>query len=1089
MSTRDIWRILRYDEVRQVGQCCDPPGTNTNLHDRELEDDLVPEWRVKYLDYKQGKKKIKAVARALKNANRTPRQGKQSPARATGDETPLPFTHYDFQHRGKRPGSEGEPLVPTDSNPQPDAPRPDITRQISKTMFMKSPPTFGDEGRSSSPSPVTQPLNIDRPLGRNTRYGSIIGSPPDDHKPRHLPSLELPDPALDPNRSKKNGGPDSIHDSSRKKQSKNPSHGSSDPYHVGPEHHPRKGINRTLFTSQRSKSYHQPPKANTVPKSKLKRMFSAANAKSPAISDMQLDAYKELDAKQDEFFNFLDKELDKIDSFYRMKEKEASHRLEELRTQLHIMRDQRVQEIQEAKHKGNAEGNGILANVLPETNLAIHGNGNGMAFMKPLEEAIRLQAPTRIGKTSKAMKKLASPDGPQPKTRNEDKSDYVRRQDKNEHVPYRFAKRRLKLAMQEFYRAMELLKSYTLLNRTGFRKINKKYDKAVNARPTGRYMTEKVNNAYFVQSNVIEGHLVAVEDLYSRYFERGNHKIAVTKLRSKRKTQGQSSSSFRNGLFVAAGVVLGIDGLVRGLSEQHIHHPDPVVGTQASYLIQIYAAYFLAVLLFLMFVVNCKIWAEARVNYVFVFEYDTRHVLDWRQLAELPCFFLFLNGLFLWLNFRQTPPDAVYVYWPVLLGGITLLVLIWPFPMLYHHARKWWGVSHWRLLCAGLYPVEFRDFYLGDMYCSETYAMSQFELFFCLYAHHWRDPPQCNSNHSHLLGFFTTIPAIWRALQCLRRYYDSRNWFPHLANFAKYLCNILYYMSLSLYRMNLTPQYRAVFITLAAVNGVYCSFWDVAMDFSLGNPYAEHPFLRDRLAYRRVWVYYAAVILDVILRQQWIFYAIFQHDLQHAAALSFFVGLAEVFRRGVWSLFRVENEHCNNVGKFRASRDIPLPYQVPGKPDDHSNAEEDSPTLQTASNPASSGVDVERAGQSPAGMGSSLRQRKSRTSPHPTPAIRAIQRVGTLISAAHAQDFEKRKKPAGSLDGGVGEDDEEREHHRKRDSSSDEEEEDGDQYDDDDDDGIVAAASEVGTEDDDDDERSNTIDVMNAQKMLSRGNG
>jgi hypothetical protein len=1045
------------------------------MFDRELEDDLVPEWRIKYLDYKQGKKKIKAVARALKNANRTPRQGKQSPG-ATGDGTPLPFTHYDFQQRGNRPRSDEEPLVAPTSDPSPNASRPDITRQISKTTFMESPPTFGDHGGSHSP--VTQPLNIDRPPGRNTRYGSIIGSPPDDQKPGRLSALELPDPALDPSKSKGNGEMGSTQGSQQGQQAKKSygGHKSTDPYQVGPQTHPRKGIHRTLFQSPRSQSYHAPPPAHTVPKSKLKRMFSAANVNSPAISDVHLDAYRELDARQDEFFGFLDKELDKIDSFYKMKEKEASHRLEELRSQLHIMRDRRVEEIQEAKRKGNLEGNGILANMLPETNLAIHGNGSGIPFMKPIEQAVRGKTHTHIGKTSKAMKKLASPEGPQPNPRNEDKSDYVRRQSKNEHIPYRFAKRRLKLAMQEFYRAMELLKSYTLLNRTGFRKINKKYDKAVNARPTGRYMSEKVNTAYFVQSNVIDGHLVAVEDLYSRYFERGNHKIAVTKLRSKRKTQGQSASSFRNGLFLAAGLVLGFDGLARGLSDQHIHHPDPVVGTQASYLLQIYAAYFLAVLLFLMFVVDCKIWAEARVNYVFIFEYDTRHVLDWRQLAELPCFFFFLNGLFLWLNFRQPAPDTLYVYWPVFLGGLTLLILIWPFPMLYHHARKWWGVSNWRLLCAGLYPVEFRDFYLGDMYCSETYSISQLEVFFCLYAHHWNDPPQCNSNHSHLLGFFTTLPAIWRALQCLRRYYDSRNWFPHLANFAKYMGNILYYMSLSLYRMNLTPQYRAVFITLAAINGVYCSFWDVAMDFSLGNPYAEHPFLRDRLAYRHVWVYYAAIILDVVLRQQWILYALFQHDLQHAAALSFFVGLAEVLRRGLWSLFRVENEHCNNVGKFRASRDIPLPYDDPSKTKmgDSEDGSEESPPLHAASHPASSGVDVERAGQSPAGMGSSLRQRKSRASPHPTPAIRAIQRVGTLISAAHAQDFEKRKKPV-MLDGGAAEEEEQ----QKRDSSSDEE---GGEEEDED---GMEGASELGTEDD---EQSN-VDLMNAQKLLSRGQG
>jgi EXS family len=32
-------------------------------------------------------------------------------------------------------------------------------------------------------------------------------------------------------------------------------------------------------------------------------------------------------------------------------------------------------------------------------------------------------------------------------------------------------------------------------------------------------------------------------------------------------------------------------------------------------------------------------------------------------------------------------------------------------------------IHQWRLFFAGLYPVEFRDFFLGDMFCSETYPM------------------------------------------------------------------------------------------------------------------------------------------------------------------------------------------------------------------------------------------------------------------------------------------------------------------------------------------------------------------------------
>ena len=95
-------------------------------------------------------------------------------------------------------------------------------------------------------------------------------------------------------------------------------------------------------------------------------------------------------------------------------------------------------------------------------------------------------------------------------------------------------------------------------------------------------------------------------------------------------------------------------------------------------------------------------------------------------------------------------------------------------------------------------------------------------LFLCLYSRSWRDPPLCNSSHSRLLGFFTTLPGIWRGIQCIRRYYDTRNVFPHLVNGGKYTFTILYYMTLSLYRVHKSPQLRALFIACASVNAIYC---------------------------------------------------------------------------------------------------------------------------------------------------------------------------------------------------------------------------------------------------------------------------
>lgn len=79
----------------------------------------------------------------------------------------------------------------------------------------------------------------------------------------------------------------------------------------------------------------------------------------------------------------------------------------------------------------------------------------------------------------------------------------------------------------------------------------------------------------------------------------------------------------------------------------------------------------------------------------------------------------------------------------------------------------------------------------------------------------------CNSSHSRLLGFFSTLPAIWRALQCIRRYYDTKNVFPHLVNCGKYIMTILSYVTLSLYRIHNAHSNLALFIAFSTINGLY----------------------------------------------------------------------------------------------------------------------------------------------------------------------------------------------------------------------------------------------------------------------------
>lgn len=955
---------------------------------KELEQELVPEWRAKYLDYKTGKKKVKAITRAIQKANRSP----HVPSNRHPTFTP--------QARGAAPSA----LTPSNTDKELDG--GEYNNTPTPQRGADNPPSTA----RSTPVPKTERQPLRTPGSRLSEnvgsYGSILATPPQRHTAgSDIASFELPDPALDPDeeylphedtadRPRNLRTPSPVIDR-RSMANISPSHPIPEPL---PAQRPQLD-QRASYQSQIGDALAKVPSGRTS--QLLRRVFTAEGEPGGRRSQFDSGAGAELDKRQDEFFEFLDSELNKIDTFYVMKEQEATEKLRVLRQQLHIMRDQRIQEVLASKKAAKFDDSDTQQRQ------------NGFAKMKGGRIKNTLAGKNRFGKNTEALAQMATP-GMQPQDRDfiANRRDFMRRQDPpSQEVPYRSAKRKLKHALQEFYRGVELLKGYAYLNRTAFRKINKKYDKAVNARPPLRYMSEKVNKASFVQSEVIESLMVAVEDLYSRYFERGNRKIAVSKLRHTINKSGDySPNTFRSGLLLMGGTLFSIKALVDARS--NLRSAEVAEQVRTSYLLQIYGGYFLIVFHFLLFCLDCMIWTKSKINHAFVFEYDSRHTLEWRQLLEIPAFFLFLMGLFMWLNFSWY--NHMYIYWPVVLIGLTIIIIFLPARVLYHRSRKWFAFSNWRLLLAGIYPVEFRDFFLGDMYCSQTYAMGNIELFFCLYASYWDYPPKCNSSHSRLLGFFQCLPSVWRAFQCIRRYLDTKNAFPHLLNLGKYIFGVLYYATLSMYRIDLQTRFQASFITFALLNAVYTSVWDLIMDWSLGNPYAKNPMLREVLGFRRVWVYYAAMLLDVVVRFNWIFYAVFIRNIQQSALLSFLVAFSEVCRRGVWSIFRVENEHCTNVLLFRASRDVPLPYDVPSPPAPPLDGSAEDVQLQEqqhASIPFMSPGDIEHGTPSM----SSLRAR------HRRPSV-GIGRVGTIVASAHAQDFERRRLPNFMSSASVGRD-------------------------------------------------------------------
>ncbi|QPG97235.1 hypothetical protein C2857_006005 [Epichloe festucae Fl1] len=921
---------------------------------KELERDAVPEWRIKYLNYKAGKKYIKAVSRAISRtprpfSNRTPSLFRSSQR----DRTSIP----PFSASGHAPAS--------------------TPKQETGAPVPRSKP-IAVAGNASE----DEALNID---GNELQYGSFVPTPPA-HSPlkdridNKNHDFALPAPAIKAPDSPELTRPTQTMHRSRSRmplQRRASTSAAAEP---------------VTTTQEASRPSNVPPRPTAGPTmtgspSHLRRILS--HAQSPMKQDMSkidggLSNSDLVRERERDFYEFMESELDKVESFYKLKEEQAGQRLSLLRQQLHEMRNRRIHEI---SHRQDADADGGQCTDADNSKDSLNG------WVQPIKAKMFPPGPN-----SKALRNMPkTPLLPASTSAGDATRDYSRRRQK-EDVSYRTAKRKLKMALQEFYRGLELLKSYAILNRTAFRKLNKKFDKAANARPPLRYMNERVNKAWFVNSDALDGHIKAVEDLYARYFERGNHKLAAGKLRSltKRPTS-ESGSSFLNGFLIGTGLIFNIQGVVCG--SQLLLDSDDTVRLQTSYLLQIYGGYFLMLFMFSLFCINCFIWTKNKINYPFIFEFDQRSHLDWRRLAEFPSFFLLLLGIFMWMNFSRYGAGWLYIYYPVFLICITAAIIFFPGPYLSHKSRKWFAYAHWRLLLAGLYPVEFRDFFLGDMYCSLTYSMANIELFFCLYANRWDEPQQCNSNHSRLLGFLMTLPPIWRFFQCLRRYNDTRNVFPHLVNGGKYIMTIISAVMLSLYRMNNSRSNLALYIAFSVINGVYVSIWDLFMDFSLLQTDARHWALRDILALKRRWPYYSIMIVDPILRFAWIFYAIFTHNTQHSTMASFVVSLVEILRRGMWSLFRVENEHCANVSQYKASRDVPLPYRIEPLMDDGPAA------AATPEEQRRHDVAPPSAAGSSTAVASSLGALRRRAD---TISARSFSKI---LAEAHKQDFVKRRRP------------------------------------------------------------------------------
>ncbi|KDN50195.1 hypothetical protein RSAG8_01531, partial [Rhizoctonia solani AG-8 WAC10335] len=385
---------------------------------------------------------------------------------------------------------------------------------------------------------------------------------------------------------------------------------------------------------------------------------------------------------------------------------------------------------------------------------------------------------------------------------------------------YRRAKKKLKKAVLEFYRGIEHLQNYRILNVTGFRKALKKFDKITKMSIQEQYMRERVEGRDFTSGSTCAGLLKEVEQIYATQFAQGDEKKARGRLRASPRKTTHHYGTFRSGIWIGLSIPALAMALYRLLQKEA---REEVPEWQS--LLQVYAALSIPVMFVLLVGLNLVAWAQARINFVFIFGLDVRTVIDARQYVELPSFLFATLAYAFCISFSLTGSEVIPpTKWPIIWVGLALVTIFNPLPIFHRSARYWFLRTFGMLFLSGTRRVEFADFWLGDQFCSMVYTMSNMYFLVCAYVDQWhRIEERCQlEQHWTIPLILSTIPFFIRFIQSIRRYFDSKQT-HHLTNAAKYVASIVYYVTYYVWRHNDMDYdiHFGLFVTFATINSIF----------------------------------------------------------------------------------------------------------------------------------------------------------------------------------------------------------------------------------------------------------------------------
>ncbi|KAL8471625.1 hypothetical protein ACS0TY_029034 [Phlomoides rotata] len=496
------------------------------------------------------------------------------------------------------------------------------------------------------------------------------------------------------------------------------------------------------------------------------------------------------------------------------------------------------------------------------------------------------------------------------------------------------AEEKLRIAFVEFYQQLRLLKSYCFLNMLAFSKIMKKYDK-ITSRSASKAYLDMVDNSYLGTSDEVSKLIERLEATFIKHFSNGNRRKGMKSLKPGHKREKHRTTFFL-GLFTGCSIALVVSIIVVMHGRNLLKHPDRDKYMESIF--PLYSFFGFIVLHMLMYGTNTYFWRRYRVNYPFIIGLKPGTELGFREVFLLASglsvlsLAAVLSNLDMEMDMNTKRYSTLTELVPLSLVLAVLFITVCPFNIIYRSSRLFLLKCAWHCVCAPLYKVVLCDFFLADQLTSQVQSFRSV-LFYVFY---------------YVLGDFTTrsndfikerpyeiayivvaiIPFWFRSLQCLRRLFEEKDASQGL-NFVKYFSTIVALVMRTKYSQSEGSLFwKIMAASTSGVTTIYNTYWDIVYDWGLLRRKSRNPWLRDKLLIQNKSVYFVAIVVNILLRLVWMQLVLDFNETEfiHRRAMIALVACLEILRRGIWNFFRLENEHFNNVGKYRAFKSVPLPF-------------------------------------------------------------------------------------------------------------------------------------------------------------------